>query len=282
MSLRFARSSLALLILTTCIAPAGAQVTLPSQPQHYVEDLANVINANREQELNGYLQELEQKTSVQYIILTVPNMGGQNIEPFSIDVAHNKWKLGQADKDNGLLFVFAEAEHRARFEVGYGLEGFITDQYSGELLRNIFKPYASQNNYSEGIYQVNFRMIQAIATEEGVTLTGVPVLPRAQRPSRQGRRAPCCSNLLFLLIFLFFIGGMGGRMGRRGGAGWFFLPFILGGFGGHGGYGRSGSYGGGSFGGSFGGFGGGFGGGGGGFGGGGGGGFGGGGASVGW
>ncbi len=275
---RLIQVSLALLVLATCAPAARSQVALPAQPRHYVEDLANVVNARHEQALNGILQELEQKTGVQYIVLTVTNMGGQAIEPFSIDVAHDRWKLGEAADDNGLLFVYAEAERRARFEVGYGLEGFITDQYSGQILRDLFLPHARQGNYSEGIYQVNFRMIQAIADESGVTLTGVPVLPRGQRPSRPGGRAPCCGNLLFLLFFLFIIGGIGGRMGGRMGAGWLFLPLMFGGFGGHGGYGRSGSYGGGSFGGSFGGFGGSFGG----FGGGGGGGFGGGGASVGW
>jgi uncharacterized protein len=266
----------ATLIIVLLAAPIFGQVKLPDRPEHYVEDLANVINADREQALNGILQELEQKTTVQYIILTVETTGGLAIEQFSIELVE-KWKLGAKGKDNGLLFTLAVKDRRYRFEVGYGLEGFITDQYCGRIGREELVPYLRQNNYSEGIYQANLRVIQKIAAEAGVTLTGMPNLPREPAPRNPQRRmpgAPCCSLLFFLLMILFF-GGLGGRMGW----GWFFLPFMLGGFGGHGGYGRSGSYGGGSFGGSFGGFGGGgFGN----FGGGGGGGFGGAGASGGW
>jgi uncharacterized protein len=272
---RLLRFSLAWLALATCAAPAWSQTTLPNQPRHYVEDLANVIDANHERALNGILQELEQKTGVQYIILTVPTTGGEPIEQFSVELANDKWKLGQADKDNGFLFVLASADRKYWFTPGYGLEGFLTDQYLGQVGRDVLVPYLRRNEYSEGIYQVNLRIVARIAAAENVTLTGMPTLPPQRRPTGRGSRRPCCGAPLLLLLFIIFIlGGMGGRMGW----GWFFLPFLFGGFGGHGGYGRSGSYGGGSFGGSFGGFGGSFGG----FGGGGGGGFSGGGAGGGW
>ncbi|MBN2131359.1 MAG: TPM domain-containing protein [Sedimentisphaerales bacterium] len=264
-------------------ASAFGQTELPAQPRTYVEDLANVINADHERALNGVLQELEQKTGAQYIVLTVQTTGGVPIEQFAIELAHTKWKLGQEGRDNGMLFVLALKDRRWRFEVGYGLEGFVTDQFSGRTGREVLTPYLKRGDYSQGIYEANLRIVQKIATEARVTLTGMPTLPRQRAPARRGsgRRGglPCCSSLFFLLIMIFFIGGMGGG-GRRGGmGGWLFWPLLFGGFGRSGGYGRSGSYGGGSFGGSFGGFGGGgFGG----FGGGGGGGFGGGGASGGW
>lgn len=268
------RLSCAWLVLAAVAAPALSQVALPAQPRHYVEDLANVVSADHERALNGILQELEQKTGAQYIILTIDTTGGVDIAPFSVELAHNKWGLGQADKDNGFLFVLASADRKYQFTPGYGLEGYLTDQYLGRVGRETLVPYLRKNEYSEGIYRANLQVIGRIATQEEVTLTGMPVLPRQPRSPGRGGRAPCCSTLLFLLFIIFILGGMGGRMGGW----WFFLPFMFGGFGGHGGYGRSGSYGGGSFGGSFGGFGGSFGG----FGGGGGGGFSGGGAGGGW
>jgi uncharacterized protein len=235
-------------------------------PSHYVEDYANVINSTHEQRLNGILQELEQKTGAQYIILTVETTGGMTIEQLSIELAE-KWKLGQRGKDNGMLFSLAVKERKYRFEVGYGLEGFITDQFCGRVGREVLVPYLKEGNYGEGIYQANLKVVKKIAAEAGVTLTGMPRVPPMSTQRRNVRRGlPCCS-ILPILIFMFLVFGRGGRgMGL-----WFFLPFMLGGFGGHGGYGRSGSFGGGSFGGSFGGFGGGMGGG-----------FGGGGASGGW
>jgi uncharacterized protein len=240
-----------------------AAANLP-MPSHYVEDYANVINSNDERSLNVILQELEQKTGAQYIILTVQTIGNTTIEQFSIELAQ-KWKLGQKDKDNGMLFVLAKNDRKWRFEVGYGLEGFVTDQYCGRIGRQVLVPYLRKGDYSRGIYQANLQIVHTIASEAGVTLTGMPDIKPT--PVRRNRRvAPCCGSLPILIFMLLLFGGLGGRMGW-----WFFLPFMLGGFGGHGGYGRSGSFGGGSFGGSFGGFGGGMGGG-----------FGGGGASGGW
>ncbi len=257
----------ALLVISSATTACWAAVDLPT-PRHYVEDYANVINSTHERSLNGILQELEQKTGVQYIILTVQTMGGLPIEQFSIELAE-KWKLGQKGKDNGMIFVLSKNDRKWRFEVGYGLEGFITDQFCGRVGREVLVPYLKKDNYSEGIYQANSRIAQKIASDSGVNLSGMPKIAPLGVGRRNLRRGlPCCS-ILPMLIFMFLI--FGGR-GRRGGMGmWLFLPFMLGGFGGHGGYGRSGSFGGGSFGGGFGGFGGGMGGG-----------FGGGGASGGW
>ena len=245
-----------ILLLVFCIGPAkAAQVDLP-EPRHYVEDYANVINSSNEQSLNGILQELEQKTGTQYIILTVETTAPLPIEQFAIELAE-KWKLGQKGKDNGLLFVLAKNDRRWRFEVGYGLEGFVTDAYCSRVGREVLEPYLKRGDYSQGIHQANLQIAQKIAAQSGVTLTGMPKLrpiPAQQKPRRRG--LPCCSILPLLFIFLILFGGLGRGMGW-----WFFLPFMLGGFGGYGGYGRSGSYGGGSFGGGFGGFGGGMGGG---------------------
>ncbi|UCG46505.1 MAG: TPM domain-containing protein [Phycisphaerales bacterium] len=260
------RAVLALTVLITCIAldAKGGQANLPL-PKQYVEDHANVIERAYEQRLNGILQELAQKTGAQYIILTVKSTGGLDIEQFSMDLAE-KWKLGRKDTDNGMLFTLALKEKRWRFEVGYGLEGYVTDAYCGRVGREVLAPYLRKGQYSQGIYQANLRVIQRIAGEAGVALTGMPT--PAPLPSRR-TYTPCLGiGIVPLIIFLLIISGGG----RRGGMGmWLFLPFIMGGFGGHGGYGRSGSFGGGSFGGGFGGFGGGMGGG-----------FGGGGASGSW
>ena len=257
------RLILSLALLPALSAVGFGQADLPSPRQH-VEDHANVINDSDERSLNGVLKELEQKTGAQYIVLTVLSTGGLPIEQFSIELAE-RWKLGQKGKDNGMLFVLAKNDRKWRFEVGYGLEGFVTDQYCGRIGRNVLVPYLRKGDYSRGIYQANLQIIQRIATEAGVSLTGMPkVTPVPVRVKRRG--LPCCSALPIILFMLLIFGGMGRGMGW-----WFFLPFMMGGFGGHGGYGRSGSFGGGSFGGGFGGFGGGMGGG-----------FGGGGASGGW
>ena len=188
--------------------------------------------------------------------------GGVPIEMFAIELAE-KWKLGQKGKDNGMLFVLALNDKKYRFEVGYGLEGFITDQYCGRVGRQVLAPLAKQGNYGRGIYEANLAIVQKIAKEYEVTLTGMPKLTPVAVRRPAGRFG--CARLFPLLIILLFIFGGGAR-----GMGILFPLMLLSGMG-SGGFGRSGSYGGGSFGGGFGGFGGGMGGG-----------FGGGGASGGW
>jgi uncharacterized protein len=222
-------------------------------PSHYVADYTGAVNEADEKKLNGILQELEQKTGVQYIILTVRTTGGVPIEQFSIELAQ-AWQLGQAGKDNGMLFTIATEDRRYRFEVGYGLEGFITDAYCGRIGRDVLRPYLRKNLYSQGIFEANCQIVNRIADEYSVKLTGMPKLrtrPVGGRNNRMG--LPCCALILFFFFIIFVLGGRGG--------GWFFLPFFWGGFGGSRSYG-GGSYGGGGFGGFGGGMGGGFGGGG--------------------
>jgi len=251
----------ALLVILASVVTGYAQADpsttlgagLPT-PQHYVEDYANVINGSDEQSLNGILQELEQKTGAQYIVLTLQTTGVTPISQFAVEQAH-KWKLGQKGKDNGMLFVLAAKDRKYWFATGYGLEGFVTDAYCSRVGREVLEPYLKKGNYSEGIYQANLHITQRIAAESGVRLTGMPKL-KSVAHRRRTSGLPCCGILPILFIVLLLFGGRGRGMGL-----WLFLPFMMGGFGGHGGYGRSGSYGGGSFGGGFGGFGGGMGGG---------------------
>ena len=252
------------LLVTWAAATVGYAEANLEMPDNHVEDYAQVINASDERSLNDILQELEQKTGAQYIVLTVQTTEGVPIEQFALQHAE-KWKLGEKGKDNGMLFVLAARDRKYRFEVGYGLEGFVTDQYCGRVGREVLEPYLKRRDYSQGIYQANLRLIQQIASQAGVALTGMPKL-KPVRVRRRTRGLPFCGilPLIFIMLMLFGRGGRGMGM-------WFFLPFMFGGFGGHGGYGRSGSFGGGSFGGGFGSFGGGMGGG-----------FGGGGASGSW
>lgn len=257
-----------------------ASVSLP-MPINYVEDKADIISADYEQRLNGLLQELEQKTGVQFIVLTVSTTGGIPIEMYSIELVE-QWKLGQENEDNGFLLTVALEDRKYRFEVGYGLEGFLTDQYCGRIGRQVLVPAMKQGRYSEGIYQATLAVVNTIADHYQVQLSGMPGSyhrPVEQQNGRRSRGTPCCFSLLPILLFLFiFLAATG-----RGSAFWPLWLLMGMQYGTHRNpydrhrrsyWGYSGGFGGGGFG--SGGFGGG------GFGGGGGGSFGGGGASGGW
>ncbi|MBP7050738.1 MAG: TPM domain-containing protein [Phycisphaerae bacterium] len=180
------------MILLTPVVAVGnyAPSQLPTA-KHYVEDHANVVRPEHEQALNRLLQELEQKTGAQYIVLTVSTTAGVPIDQYSLEVARDTWKLGQQDKDNGMLFVIAVSDRKYWFTPGKGLEGFLTDSYLAGLGERTLVPYLKQGQYSEGIHAVNLAVARRIASQTGATLSGLPApsqglidLRTTQQPNR--------------------------------------------------------------------------------------------------
>ena len=116
---------LLLLILFAGIS-AFPQVPIPARPSNYVTDLAGIVSPEAESALNGYLRRFEQQTTAQIFVLTIQSLEGEPLEDFSIRVAHDMWKIGQAEKDNGVLLLVSFQDLEMRLEIGYGLEGVLT------------------------------------------------------------------------------------------------------------------------------------------------------------
>ncbi len=224
---------------------AGAE-TIPERPSHYVTDLASVIDPGVVRRLSGYLQELEQKTGAQVLVLTVKSLAGGSIDQFSLEVAE-KWKLGRKGKDDGLLLLVSVEDRRYRFEVGYGLESILPDSLVGSIGRGSLVPNFKKGNYTQGIGTAVLAVANVIANDRNVKITGMPKwrgAPKKRSPFSILISVVMGIVMLFLFIrnprlFLLFmlLGGRGG--GWRGG----------GGFSGGGGFGSFGGGGGGGFGG---------------------------------
>lgn len=237
---------------------AFAEISIPSRPVNHVVDLAGIINADMEAGLNRYLLELEQKTTAQMVILTINSLEGESIEDLSIQIAHDKWKLGQKGKDNGVLFLISLNDRKYRIEVGYGLEGVLPDSLVGSLGRNILVPFFKKGDYSNGIFAAALAMANEIASDSGVKINGMPTIKPGIQQTRKDKPASLFNTIvgivilfillvmfiknprLFLLLFLF--SSMGGRMGSWGGGGGGFGGFGGGGGGGFGGGGASGGW----------------------------------------
>ncbi len=115
-----------------------------------VTDNAQIISDSTQLSLTGYLKEHELKTSNQVVVLTIPSLEGESIEDFANKV-FNEWKLGQKEKDNGVLFVIVPDEKKMRIEVGYGLEGTLTDLQAGRIISNIMAPRFREGDFDGGI-----------------------------------------------------------------------------------------------------------------------------------
>ncbi len=244
-------------LLLSTITAFGA-VDIPT-PKMHVEDRAKIIDKQTENRLNAFLAELETKTGAQMVVLTVKTTGGVPVDQFSIDLA-KEWKLGQFEKNNGVLVVVAKKDRKYSIEVGTGLEMVLPNTFCSEVAKTLFIPNFRAGDYNQGIYQGSIAIINRIAQDAGVTISGAPKV--VHKPKRRGM------GFSFLPLLLFFILPM--LMGRRraygrsrwGGMPFFMMmPFMFGGLGGFGHRG-GGSYSSGGFGGFGGGLGGGFGGGG--------------------
>jgi uncharacterized protein len=248
------------LIFTTAVH--AVKPPIPSMPSRYVVDLAGIIDDGIEMSLNGYLQELEQKTTAQMVILTVTSLEGESIFDLSLTIAHDKWKLGQKDKDNGVLMLVAVQDRKYWIQVGYGLEGVLPDSLVGSIGRQHLVPYFKKGDYSSGITAAAFAAINEIASEADVEITGMPRL-RVRPGDAYGHgqsKKPTLLGTIFtilffmgliylfirhprLLVFLIMMNMLGGgRRGGWGGGGGFSGGFGGGGGGGFGGGGAGGSW----------------------------------------
>ena len=108
------------------LAPASAGAVTVKDPGRYVVDTAGLIDAATERRMEGWLRELEQKTTAQVKVLTVPTTGGEDFFGF-VQRHAEAWKLGRKGKDNGALIALAVKERRVRVHTGYGLEGVLPD-----------------------------------------------------------------------------------------------------------------------------------------------------------
>ncbi|MGD9174711.1 MAG: TPM domain-containing protein [Desulfobacterales bacterium] len=169
-----------------------------------VNDTAGMLSATTRQQLEDVLARLEQTDSTQIVVLTIPSLGGEVLEEFSIKVV-DQWKIGQKGLDNGALLMIAKNDRKIRIEVGYGLEGSLTDLMAGRIIRNVIVPHFKAGNFDQGVIEGVQAMIKAVRDEYKASEKG---------PGGRGHQhKDSTSGLGGLFAFIFFI-SMLGRLRR--------------------------------------------------------------------
>src|SRR6202163_9187 len=115
-----------------------------------IVDQANVISAETRNAVEPKLADLEAKSGIQLVVATVTSLEGLEIEPYA-NLLFRTWKLGEKTKNNGVLLLVAPNEHRVRIEVGYGLEGTLTDALSKVIIANAITPRFKAGDFGDGI-----------------------------------------------------------------------------------------------------------------------------------
>jgi uncharacterized protein len=244
-------------LLALTAVPVSAQPPTPALTDT-VNDFASIIDAPSRAELDKRIRSLKAATGDVVVVATIPTFQPYgSIEEYAVKMFENGGKgVGEKGKDNGLLLVVARDDRKVRIEVGYDLEGFITDGYAGQTIREAIAPAFRAGNYGAGLLDATTRIINRIAEQRNVKLADVPVT-RASQPSRSSGRFPF--GPVTWIVIIIAIAARNRRRGRKrywgsgpwsnwtGGVG----PFGGGGFGGSGGSfgGGGGGFGGGGFGG---------------------------------
>jgi uncharacterized protein len=115
-----------------------------------VVDQAGVMSAESIADVAAKSKDLEEKSGAQLAVATVSSLQGSDIETYANEL-FRYWKLGQSDKNNGVLLLVAPSEHKVRIEVGYGLEGTLTDALSSTIISGAIIPRFKDNDFSTGI-----------------------------------------------------------------------------------------------------------------------------------
>jgi uncharacterized protein len=211
------------LLMLAFHAIAASALEIPKL-QARVTDLAGLLTPEEISGLEEKLKRFEASDSTQIAVLIMPSLEGEVLEDFAGRVAE-AWRLGQKGRDNGILLFIAMRERQVRIEVGYGLEGNLTDARSRRIIENEIVPNFRRQQYYQGVEACTEAIIQ--------TVRGVyqPI----SRPLTESRRQHDSGNwynfLIFLLAPMLWVLGSTGKWGGGilgGGAGAFLLYSLVG------------------------------------------------------
>ena len=151
--------------------PASFQI--PAKPSAssgiYVQDYAGVISAPVRSYLLDLGRQLDQRTTAQLVVVTVKSLKGAPLEEYSLQVLR-QWGIGNREKNNGVLMLVSTGDRKSRIEVGYGLEGRLTDSFTGQIQDQYMIPYFRKGAYEEGIAKGYEALARSIAKEYNVQL----------------------------------------------------------------------------------------------------------------
>ena len=233
------------------VSAITAQNVLPKpNPPRLVVDNANILSSDQQQILEQKLDAFNDSSSNQIAVVTIPTLDDEPIEDYA-NKLFREWGIGGSKHNNGVLLLIAANDHKIRIEVGYGLEGAITDVQSKDIIDNDLTPNFKQGNYYAGIDAAINSIEQAAVGE---------YKERGIQKNKDNGGGNIIGFIIIIIIIIMIFGGRnnrnrgGGLFSRRGFGSWWLPGLFLGG----GNWGSSGSGGfGGGGGGGFGGFGGG-------------------------
>ena len=193
--------------LFVCASALAAELNFP-QLSGRVVDQANILSADTRTALTSKLKNLEDKSGIQLVVATVSSLDGQEIEPYANQLFRT-WKLGEAKKNNGVLFLVAPKEHRVRIEVGYGLEGTLTDATSKIIIANAVAPRFKAGDFNGGVTRGVDDIITTLTTDSA-DWQKRPAVREEDNSSLVALLPLLLFAAIFLLVFIHMVRSRGG------------------------------------------------------------------------
>lgn len=195
------------LVLAITLA-ASAQVSFPDLSGRVV-DQAGLLGPADQQRLSQALAAHEQNTGEQLVVATVKSLQGLPIEQYGYQLGRH-WGIGEEGEDTGALLIVAPDEREVRIEVGYGLEGRLTDAASKLIIENVILPEFRAGAFAEGIVAGAGAILQVLGGEPPGEVAAA-----RRPPPRERDREGFLSLIPMIFIGLFFMFARGGGLGRR-------------------------------------------------------------------
>lgn len=208
--------------------PAGADTAVPYLSGRIVDD-AEVLSGQARTRLTAMIQAHERATGNQVVVLTVPTLSGGSVEDYAVRVFES-WKLGQKGKDNGVLILVVPQDRKMRIEVGYGLEGRLTDAAASRIVRNLMTPRFREGNYDVGMEAGVTAVLQIIEGRQSVENAEWAAETATETTGLQISAAPIEIGVRIVIgLFVLAIVGLFTFLGlvTPGGTGWFLYVFLI-------------------------------------------------------
>ena len=183
------------------------------KPQGYVSDWAGVFSAQQKADLENRIAAVKQTNGAELAVVTVPSLQGGEIDDFAAKL-FAQWGIGQKGKDNGVLLLAAMEDRKMRIEVGYGLEGVLTDAKTGRIQDEYIVPRFKEGNYAQGLIAGADILLKVMGGEE---------LPAPSATEADTTLGGIIFLLIFGVVFILIVraaikGGKGGGWTSGGGS----------------------------------------------------------------
>ncbi|MCX9146279.1 TPM domain-containing protein, partial [Erythrobacter sp. WG] len=199
------------------LAVAAQAQDYPPRPDGPVYDGANILSAGTKAQLDQQLRAYNKETGRAIIVATVPSLGGASIESYATTLFTDKWGIGGANRDMGLLLLIAPSERKMRIEVGYGLHGYFGGIMAGRVINDVIAPRFKEGNFDAGVTDGVTAILAHLAKSpaDAAAIEEAAQAADAQRSRSDGGFPVGMLIWLGVLVVFFILPILSGRGRRR-------------------------------------------------------------------